>query len=79
MSDRLIRISGDCARALRAAIKARGLTQLDVDHQAGLGQGHTSKILNGKKNPTVETLVSILDVLDLDLAFAAREMVEPPQ
>jgi transcriptional regulator with XRE-family HTH domain len=77
--ERLIRISGDCARALRAEIEARGLTQLDVDHQAGLGQGHTSKILNGKKNPTVETLVSILDVLDLDLAFAPRETVEPLQ
>jgi transcriptional regulator with XRE-family HTH domain len=79
MTERLIRISGDCARALRAEILARGLTQLDVDHRAGLGQGHTSKILNGKKNPTVETLVSILDVLNLDLAFAAREMAEPPQ
>jgi transcriptional regulator with XRE-family HTH domain len=78
MSDGLIRISGDCARALRAEIEARGLTQLDVDHRAGLGEGHTSKILNRKKNPTVETLVSILDVLDLDLAFAARE-AEPPR
>lgn len=78
MTERLIRISGDYARALRAEIAARGLTQLDVDHQAGLGQGHTGKILRGKKNPTVETLVSILDVLDLDLAFAARETVEPP-
>jgi DNA-binding phage protein len=64
-------------RALRAEIAARGLTQLDVDHLAGLGEGHTSKILNRKKNPTVETLVSILDVLDLDLAFAPRETVEP--
>ena len=79
MSERLIRISGDCARALRAEIAARGLTQLDVDHRAGLGEGHTSKILNHKKNPTVGTLVSILDVLDLDLAFASRETIEPPQ
>jgi transcriptional regulator with XRE-family HTH domain len=79
MTERLIRISGDCARVLRAEIAARGLTQLDVDHLAGLGQGHTSKILNGKKNPTVETLVSILEALDLDLAFAPRETVAPPQ
>jgi transcriptional regulator with XRE-family HTH domain len=79
VSDSLIRISGDCAKALRAEIEARGLTQLDVDHRAGLGQGHTGKILRGKKNPTVETLVRILDVLDRDLAFAVREKVELPQ
>jgi DNA-binding phage protein len=72
MSSRLI-------QALRAEIAARGLTQLDVDHQAGLGQGHTGKILRGKKNPTVETLVSILDALDLDLTFAVREKAEPPK
>jgi DNA-binding phage protein len=72
MSSRLI-------QALRVEIAARGLTQLDVDHQAGLGQGHTGKILRGKKNPTVETLVSILDALNLDLTFAAREKAEPPK
>ena len=72
MSDWLI-------RALRAEIAARGLTQLDVDHLAGLGQGHCSAILNGKRIPKIDTVQRILAVLALDLAFAPRETVEPPQ
>jgi transcriptional regulator with XRE-family HTH domain len=66
-------------RALRAEIAARGLTQLDVDHRAGLGEGHCSAILNGKRIPKIDTVQRILDVLALDLAFAPRETVEPPQ
>jgi predicted transcriptional regulator len=66
-------------RALRAEIAARGLTQLDVDHRAGLGQGHCSAILNGKKNPKIETVQRILDVLELDLAFAPRATIAPPK
>ncbi len=72
MSDGLI-------RALRAEIAARGLTQLDVDHLAGLGQGHCSAILNGKRIPKIDTVQRILDVLALDLAFAPREPIDPPQ
>jgi transcriptional regulator with XRE-family HTH domain len=79
MTERLIRISGDCARALRAAIEARGLTQLDVDHRAGLGEGHCSAILNGKRIPKIDTVQRILDVLALELAFTPRETVKPPQ
>jgi transcriptional regulator with XRE-family HTH domain len=66
-------------RELRAAIAARGLTQLDVDHLAGLGQGHCSAILNGKRIPKIDTVQRILDVLALELAFAPRETIEPPQ
>jgi transcriptional regulator with XRE-family HTH domain len=66
-------------RALRAAIAARGLTQLEVDHLAGLGQGHCSAILNGKRIPKIDTVQRILDVLALDLAFASREPVDPPR
>jgi transcriptional regulator with XRE-family HTH domain len=75
MTEKPIRVSRDCAEALRAEITARGLTQLEVDHRAGLGEGHCSAILNGKRIPKIDTLLRILEVLDLDLAFAPA----PPQ
>lgn len=62
---------------LKAAIAARGLTQLDVDHQAGLGEGHTGKILRGEKDPQLDTLARIADVLNSDLALAPRESKPP--
>lgn len=71
MSDRLI-------QALRAEIAAQGLTQLDVDLRAGLGQGHCSAILNGKRTPKIDTLQRIADVLALDLALAPRS-TEPQE
>jgi hypothetical protein len=69
MTERLSRVPRAFADKLRAAITARGLTQLEVDHLAGLGQGHCSAILNGKRIPRIDTLMRILDVLDRDLAF----------
>jgi transcriptional regulator with XRE-family HTH domain len=70
MTDRLIRVSRGYSQALRTEIAARGLTLLEVDHRAGLGDGHCSAILNGKRIPKIDTLLRILDVLGLDLAFA---------
>jgi transcriptional regulator with XRE-family HTH domain len=70
MTERLIWISRGHARAIRSAIEERGLTLLEVDHRAGLGEGHCSAILNGKRTPKIDTLLRILDVLGLDLAFA---------
>ena len=75
MTDRTIWISRGHACAIRTAIAARGLTLLEVDHRAGLGEGHCSAILNGKRIPKIDTLLRILDVLGLDLAFAPA----PPQ
>ena len=56
-------------QALRIEIEARGLTQLEVDHRAGLSEGHCSAILNGKRIPKVDTLLKLLDAIGLDLAF----------
>jgi transcriptional regulator with XRE-family HTH domain len=70
MTDRLI-------QALRDEIAARGLTQLEVDHGAGLAEGHCSAILNGKRIPRIDTMQRIADWLERDLVFAAREI--PPQ
>jgi transcriptional regulator with XRE-family HTH domain len=75
-TERSIRVSRDYADVLRAAIAERGLTQLQVDHRAGLGEGHCSAILNRKRIPKVDTLLRILDVLDLDLAFAPAAAAE---
>jgi transcriptional regulator with XRE-family HTH domain len=75
-TERAVRVSRDYADALRAEIAARGLTQLQVDHRAGLGEGHCSAILNRKRVPKIDTLLRILDVLGLDLAFAPAPTAE---
>lgn len=69
MSDRLI-------EALREELAARGLTQLDVDHGARLGEGHCSAILNKRKDPRLKTMRRIANWLNMDLALVPRE---PPQ
>jgi transcriptional regulator with XRE-family HTH domain len=66
MSERLI-------QALRAEIAASDLTQEEIEHRAGLGKGHCSAILTGKRIPRLDTLQRIAVVLERDLAFAPRE------
>jgi transcriptional regulator with XRE-family HTH domain len=52
---------------LRSRIAALGWTHLDVDHRAGLSDGHTSKILCGMKKPSGETLTRLCAALGLAL------------
>jgi transcriptional regulator with XRE-family HTH domain len=63
----LIRTAADCVPVLRSRISALGLTHLDVDHRAGLSDGHTSKILCGMKQPSTETLTRLCAALGLAL------------
>jgi transcriptional regulator with XRE-family HTH domain len=70
MADCPIWITRGYAEAIRSAIAEEGLTLLEVDHRAGLGEGHCSAILNGKRIPKIDTLLRILDVLDRNIAFA---------
>jgi transcriptional regulator with XRE-family HTH domain len=75
MTERLNGAWRGYAMVLRAEIAARGMTMIEVDDLADLGEGHCSAILNGKRIPKIDTLLRILDVLGLDLAFARA----PPQ
>jgi predicted transcriptional regulator len=65
MTDRLIRLPKEWADAIRAQIAELELPHLGVDGLAGLPQGYCNKILNGKKDPTTETLGKLLDALAL--------------
>jgi hypothetical protein len=67
MSDVLIRTSADWVPALRSRIAELRLTHLEVDHLAGLADGHTSKILCGMKKPSGETLMRLFASLGLAL------------
>jgi transcriptional regulator with XRE-family HTH domain len=63
----LIRTFADVVPALRQRIADLGLTHLDVDHRAGLSEGHTSKILCGMRKPSGETLTRLCAALGLAL------------
>ena len=81
MTDGLIRAQADWATALRARITELGITHAEVDHRAGLAEGHTNKIVNGKKKPTTVTLERLCGALALAFApvvDAAREEVMRP-
>jgi hypothetical protein len=63
----LIRTAADWVPVLRERIATLRLTHLDVDHRAGLSDGHTSKILCGMKKPNGETLARLCAALGLAL------------
>jgi hypothetical protein len=64
MTPGLIRTSADWIPVLRGRITELRLSHLEVDHLAGLADGHTSKILNGKKL-RADTLMRLLSALGL--------------
>ena len=55
---------------LTSARKDCGATQQAIAVAAGIQQAELSRIENGLGNPTVATLLKVLDALDLRLAFA---------
>jgi predicted transcriptional regulator len=65
MSDGVTRPATDLVAVIRARIHQLGLSHSEVDHLAGLAQGHTNKILNGKKKPRTDTLANLFGALAL--------------
>jgi hypothetical protein len=65
MTDRLIRSSADWIAIWRARIADLELSLEEVDSLAGLSEGHTSKILCGKRKPKGETIASLCAALAL--------------
>jgi transcriptional regulator with XRE-family HTH domain len=51
------------------------LTQKDVAEMAGITFKSISEIELGIRNPTVNTLISILDVLGLELTVQIKSMI----
>lgn len=61
-------MSGDTWRdRLKAAIKAKGMSMRGVSLAAGMGPGYVFSIVSEDKDPTIENLVKICDVLDVPL------------
>jgi transcriptional regulator with XRE-family HTH domain len=64
-------MTGDSARSVeewiarvRVRIAALGLSQAEVEHRAGLSEGHLGAVLRGKRaNPRLETALRIDEVL----------------
>jgi transcriptional regulator with XRE-family HTH domain len=52
-------------KRLRKARLAKGLTQLELANKAGVSVNHYALVERGKKNPSVTTLSSIVEVLGL--------------
>ncbi|MGV5100261.1 helix-turn-helix domain-containing protein [Pseudomonas aeruginosa] len=58
-------------RALRQLRKRRNMTQEILGFEAGLDRTYISVLERGERSPTLDTLVSLCDVLGLSCGFHA--------
>jgi hypothetical protein len=82
MSNDPIPRATDLVGAIRARIEQLDLPHFEVDQLAGLADGHTNKILNGKKMPTAKTIARICGAVALVFepkVDAEREAIMRPQ
>lgn len=61
--------------AIRKARKAKGLSQAALGHQIGMMQRHVSEIENGKVIPRLDTLLEILNMLNMDLVLVPKNIL----
>ena len=58
------RLVGDWIARVRARMADLGLTQAELEHRAGLSEGHLGAVLRRRRaNPTLETALCIDDAL----------------
>lgn len=57
-------------KALRLIIEANGIT--NVAKESGVNRANVYRQISEKGNPRIETLISILDTLDLELQFIPK-------
>jgi transcriptional regulator with XRE-family HTH domain len=58
--------------ALRRARTARGISQEQLAHEAGLDRTYVSGIERGERNPSLTNLLRLADALDITIAALAR-------
>ena len=63
------------ALALRKAREAKGLSQRELGREAGVPQGHISKIENGTVDLRLSSLVALARALDMELALVPRKVL----
>jgi transcriptional regulator with XRE-family HTH domain len=56
------------ATRIKAARKAKGLSQVDLAERVGTDQGHISRIENGAKGASIEVLAAIAQQLDMTVS-----------
>lgn len=69
---RKVRSVEELGHALRAARKAKGLTQGELARITGLRAHHISMIETGTTKPTAATIFILLSALDLDCVLSSR-------
>jgi len=52
-------------KVFRTLRRARSLSQIDIAYQAHLNLSYYSRIERGEGNPTIKTVMKILDTLDI--------------
>lgn len=62
----------DLGAALKALRVRRGLTAIELGRQANVPRSQICEIEHGRANPTFDTLVRLLDVLDGELRIFTR-------
>lgn len=65
--ERLDRISAAVVRLLREAREERGVTGTDLAERSGLNQSTISLMDRGLRKPTLDTLLRLADVLEVEL------------
>lgn len=70
--DELARTPKQIGNSVRRARKKLGLSQKQLGDKTGIRQGTISLIENGSPAPRVDTLLSILAALELELRIAPR-------
>jgi transcriptional regulator with XRE-family HTH domain len=68
-------MEGSAAEIIKALKKARldkGLSQSDLAKKLGIPQSHLSKIEGDKINPTIENVIELARVLDLELVLVPK-------
>lgn len=72
----LARTPPQIGNIIRRARKKRGLSQTELGEKAGLRQALISFIENGSPATRLETLLTVLAALDLELRIAPRSRTE---
>ena len=65
------------ARILREKREEQGLSMRELAHQAGLSQAMISFVERELRNPTLDTLLRMANVLKVDLSDVLRQAQRP--
>lgn len=61
-------------KKLRTLRLAKGWSQEDLGHRAGIGQQHISDLETGKKEACLDLIVALADSLDVTLAELMKDI-----